>query len=69
MNLSAVYPNGELHVDGESRWLRPPGAQRPSPNIRDSMNEPTSTANLLKGDLSRHSPVMAQYQRVTFQAA
>ena len=25
------------------------------------MNEPTSTANLLKGDFSRHSPMMAQY--------
>ena len=25
------------------------------------MNEPTSTADLLKGDMSRHSPMMAQY--------
>ena len=28
------------------------------------MNEPTSTADLLKGDLSRHSPMMAQYLRI-----
>lgn len=33
------------------------------------MNEPTTTADVLKGDLSRHSPMMAQYQRVTLQAA
>ena len=29
-----------------------------------SMTEPTSTAELLKGDLSRHSPMMAQYLRI-----
>ena len=69
MNLSAVYPSGELHEDVESRRLCPPGAQRPSPKILGSMNEPTSTADLLKGDLSRHSSMMAQYPRVTFQAA
>ena len=69
MNLSAVYPNGDLHEDVESRQLRPPGAARPSPKMLGSMNEPTSTAELLKGDLARHSPMMAQYQRVTFQAA
>ena len=34
-----------------------------------SMTEPTSTAELLKGDLSAHTPMMAQYLRVTFQAA
>jgi len=34
-----------------------------------SMTEPTSTAELLKGDLSRHSPMMAQYQRVTYRGA
>ena len=28
------------------------------------MNKPTSTAELLKGDLSRHSPMMAQYLRI-----
>ena len=28
------------------------------------MTEPTSTAELLKGDLSRHSPMMAQYLRI-----
>ena len=28
------------------------------------MNEPISTAELLKGDLSRHSPMMAQYLRI-----
>ena len=28
------------------------------------MNEPTSTAELLKGDFSRHSPMMAQYLRI-----
>ena len=33
------------------------------------MNEPTSTAELLKGEFSRHSPMMAQYLRVPFQAA
>lgn len=33
-----------------------------------SMNEPTTTAKLLKGDLSRHSPSMAQYQWLTFNA-
>jgi hypothetical protein len=26
-----------------------------------SMNEPISTAELLKGDLSRHSPMMAHH--------
>ena len=31
MNLSAVYPSGELHEDVESRQLCPPGAPRPSP--------------------------------------
>jgi hypothetical protein len=30
-----------------------------------SMTKLTSTAELLKGDLSRHSPMMAQYLRVT----
>ncbi len=30
-----------------------------------SMNETTSTAELLKGDLSRHSPMMAQHMGVT----
>ena len=64
MNLSAVYPSGELYEDVESRRLRPPGASRPSPKMLGSMNEPTSTAELLKGDLSRHSPVMAQYLRI-----
>jgi hypothetical protein len=34
-----------------------------------SMSEPTATAQLLKRDLSAHTPMMAQYQRVTFQAA
>jgi DNA mismatch repair protein MutS len=29
-----------------------------------AMNEPISTAELLKGDLSRHSPMMAQYLRI-----
>jgi hypothetical protein len=33
------------------------------------MTEPTSIAELLAGDLSRHSPMMAKYLRVTFQAA
>jgi DNA mismatch repair protein MutS len=28
------------------------------------MSDPTSTAELLKGDISRHSPVMAQYLRI-----
>jgi hypothetical protein len=32
------------------------------------MTEQTSTAELLKGDHSRHSPMMAQYLRVTFYA-
>ena len=69
MNLSAVYPSGELHGGVESRRLRPPGAQRPSPKTLGSMNEPTSTANLLKSDFSGHSPMMAQYQGVIFPAA
>ena len=64
MKLSAVYPNGELHEDVESRRLCPPGAQRPSPKILGSMNEPTSTADLLKGGLSPHSPMMQQYLRI-----
>ena len=64
MNLSAVYPSGELHEDVESRRLCPPGAQRASPKILCPMNEPTSTADLLKGDLSRHSPMMAQWLRI-----
>lgn len=46
-----------------------PDLPRPSPNMFAYMTEPTSTAELLTGDLSRHSPLMAQYQRVTFQAA
>ena len=33
------------------------------------MNEPTSNADLLKGDLSHHTPMIAQYQGVPFQAA
>lgn len=32
------------------------------------MSEPTSTAELLKSDLSRHSPMMAQYLGMTFPA-
>ena len=28
------------------------------------MSDPTTTADLLKGDLSRHSPMMAQYLRI-----
>ena len=69
MNLPAVYPSGELHEDVDSRQLCPPGAQLPSPEIFGCMNEPTSTADLLKGELSHHSAMMAQYQKVTFQAA
>lgn len=42
---------------------RPPGAPRSSPKMSGSMTEPTSTAELLKGDLSRHSPVMAHHSR------
>jgi hypothetical protein len=34
-----------------------------------SMTEPTSNSERQKGDLSAHTPMMAQYQRVTFQAA
>jgi hypothetical protein len=35
--------------------------QPPSwPNIVDVMNAPISTADLLNGDLSRHSPMMEQ---------
>jgi hypothetical protein len=30
------------------------------------MTAPITTADLLKGDLSRHSPSMAQYLGVTF---
>ena len=48
---------------------RAPLAPRPSPKMLGSMTEPTSTADLLKGDLSRHSLMKAQYLRVTFQAA
>ncbi len=45
------------------------GSPRPSPKMLGSMTAPTSTAERLKGDLSAHTPMMAQYQRVTFQAA
>lgn len=47
----------------------PAGSPRPSPKMLGSMTAPTSTAERLKGDLSAHTPMMAQYQRVTFQAA
>ena len=40
------------------------GAQRPSPKILSSMNEPTLTADLLKGNLPPHSPMMQQYLRI-----
>ena len=43
---------------------RSPDAPRPSPKMLGSMTEPTSTAELLTGDLSRHSPMMAQYLRI-----
>ena len=62
MNLSAVYPSGELHEVVESRRLCPPGAERPSPNMLGPMNEPTATADLLKSDLARHTPVMAHHR-------
>ena len=44
---------------------QPPGAARPSPEMFGSMNQPTTTADLLNSDLARHSTMMAQYQRVT----
>lgn len=33
------------------------------------MNDPISTADLLKGDVSRHAPSMAQYLRITAEHA
>ena len=37
--------------------------------MRGFIYESTSTAELLKGDLSRHSAMMAHHLRVTFPAA
>jgi hypothetical protein len=37
--------------------------------MRGSMSDPISTADRLKGALSGHTPMMAQYLRVTLQAA
>ena len=52
------------HLSAANGWF-----PDPSPKMRGPMNEPTSTAQLLKGELSRHSPVMQHYLRMTLQGA
>ncbi len=59
---------GEASCNASAHRLAPED-NRPSPKMLGFMSEPTSTAELLKGDLAAHTPMMAQYQRVTFQAA
>lgn len=43
-----------------------PDVPRPSSNMLGKMTALISPAELLEGDISRHFPLMAQYQRVTF---
>jgi hypothetical protein len=55
-----------LAVPGASCWP----VMRPRwPTIAAAMPAPITATELLKGNLSAHTPMMAQYQRVTFQAA
>jgi len=44
--------------------LRPTAALTACPNVARFMSESISTAELLKCDLSRHTPMMAQYLRI-----